>query len=111
MSYKLRFTVPQIEYIKKYANLTEREETLLDLKNSKNPPTVERIAEIMDMSFAIQALSAKYLVEHGNELSEKLIDVPREVDLDVARRKLSFLGKNIDVLTPEQEKYLHSYTL
>ena len=66
-------------------------------------------AEIMDMSFAIQALSAKYLVEHGGELNEKLIDVPREVDMDVAKRKLSFLGKEIDVLTEEQEKYLNSY--
>ena len=63
------------------------------------------------MSFAIQALSAKYLVEHGNELSEKLIDVPRVVDMDVAKRKLAFLGKEIDVLTEEQEKYLNSYTL
>lgn len=68
-------------------------------------------AEIMDMSFAIQALSAKYLVEHGSELTEKLIDVPLEVDRDVARRKLAFLGKEIDVLTPEQEKYLSSYAL
>ncbi len=68
-------------------------------------------AEIMDMSFAIQALSAKYLVEHGSELTEKLIDVPKEVDNDVAIRKLRFLGKDIDVLTPEQEKYLHSYNL
>ena len=64
-------------------------------------------AEIMDMSFAIQALSAKYLVEHGKELKEKLIDVPREVDEDVAARKLMFLGKRIDVLTPEQEAYLN----
>ena len=68
-------------------------------------------AEIMDMSFAIQALSAKYLVEHGSELKEKLIDVPKEVDNDVAIRKLRFLGKEIDVLTPEQEKYLHSYNI
>ena len=68
-------------------------------------------AEIMDMSFAIQALSAKYLVEHGSELTEKLIDVPREVDMDVAKRKLAFLGKEIDVLTAEQEKYLNSYSL
>ena len=68
-------------------------------------------AEIMDMSFAIQALSAKYLVEHGSELTEKLIDVPLEVDRDVAERKLKFLGKEIDVLTPEQEKYLNSYNL
>ena len=66
-------------------------------------------AEIMDMSFAIQALSAKYLVEHSSELTQKLIDVPEEVDRDVAKRKLAFLGKEIDVLTPEQEKYLNSY--
>ena len=64
-------------------------------------------AEIMDMSFAIQALSAKYLVEHQGQLSEMLIDVPEEVDMGVARRKLEFLGKSIDTLTPEQEKYLN----
>ncbi len=65
-------------------------------------------AEIMDMSFAIQALSAKYLVEHGSELKDKLIDVPVDVDMDVARRKLAFLGKEIDTLTPEQEAYLNA---
>ncbi len=64
-------------------------------------------AEIMDMSFAIQALSAKYLVEHGAELKERLIDVPEEVDREVAERKLAFLGKEIDVLTPEQREYLY----
>jgi len=65
-------------------------------------------AEIMDMSFAIQALSAKYLVEHAGELKEKLIDVPAEVDLEVANRKLAFLGVTIDKLTPEQQEYLNS---
>ena len=65
-------------------------------------------AEIMDMSFAIQALSAKYLVEHAGELKQKLIDVPAEVDLEVANRKLAFLGVTIDRLTPEQEAYLNS---
>ena len=65
-------------------------------------------AEIMDMSFAIQALSAKYLIENEGKLTEKLIDVPREVDLEVANRKLSFLGIQIDKLTPEQEAYLNS---
>ena len=64
-------------------------------------------AEIMDMSFAIQALSAKYLVENEGKITEKLIDVPREVDLEVARRKLNFLGITIDRLTPEQEAYLN----
>ncbi|MBR1913870.1 MAG: adenosylhomocysteinase [Lachnospiraceae bacterium] len=64
-------------------------------------------AEIMDMSFAIQALSAKYLVEHSAELGERLIDVPEEVDRHVAELKLDFLGKKIDRLTPEQEAYLN----
>ncbi len=65
-------------------------------------------AEIMDMSFAIQALSARYLVTHKDTLTEKLISVPREIDLDVAARKLKFMGKSIDALSPEQEAYLHS---
>jgi adenosylhomocysteinase len=68
-------------------------------------------AEIMDMSFAIQALSAKYLVEHEKNLTEKLIAVPREVDLEVAKRKLRFLGKEIDTLTPFQQEYLNSSSL
>ena len=63
-------------------------------------------AEIMDMSFAIQALSAKYLVEHQGNPGSMLIDVPAEVDRDVAHRKLKFLGKSNDVLTEEQKKYL-----
>ena len=65
-------------------------------------------AEIMDMSFAIQALSAKYLVENQDNLTEKLIDVPVEVDMDVAARKLAFMGKEIDVLTEEQVAYLNA---
>ena len=68
-------------------------------------------AEIMDMSFAIQALSAKYLVENEGKLSELLIDVPREVDLEVANRKLRFLGIEIDRLTPEQQDYLNKSTI
>ena len=68
-------------------------------------------AEIMDMSFAIQALSAKYLVENAGSLKAKLIDVPKEVDNDVAKRKLAFMGKYIDVLTDEQKAYLNSSTL
>ncbi len=64
-------------------------------------------AEIMDMSFAIQALSAKYLVEHQGTFDEMLMDVPEEVDRDVARKELAFMGKRIDVLTPEQERYLN----
>ena len=63
-------------------------------------------AEIMDMSFAIQALSAEYLVKNAGNIKEKLIKVPEEVDRAVAFRKLKYLGKNIDTLTPEQVAYL-----
>ncbi len=68
-------------------------------------------AEIMDMSFAIQALSARYLVQHRDEISRELgkmvQDVPEEIDRTVAQRKLSSWGLEIDRLTPEQQKYLY----
>ncbi|MCL2070788.1 MAG: adenosylhomocysteinase [Oscillospiraceae bacterium] len=67
-------------------------------------------AEIMDMSFAIQALSALYLVSNKGKLNDKIIRVPKEVDTEVATRQLGFWGVNIDKLTPEQEKYLGSWT-
>ncbi len=67
-------------------------------------------AEIMDMSFAIQALSARYLVQHP-EMPRKLgamtHDVPREIDEEVARRKLAYWGCAIDTLTPAQYRYLY----
>ncbi len=67
-------------------------------------------AEIMDMSFAIQALSAKYLVQHKAELhsgGKKLINVPKEIDREVAFRKLGYWGITIDKLTAQQEEYLN----
>ena len=64
-------------------------------------------AEIMDMSFAIQALSAQYLVNNRGKLTQKLNNVPAEVDQAVARRKLKDWGVEIDTLTPEQHKYIY----
>ena len=68
-------------------------------------------AEIMDMSFAIQALSARYLVRNRDSISRvpgaMVNNVPRSIDEDVARRELSCWGCRIDVLTPEQRKYLY----
>jgi len=64
-------------------------------------------AEIMDMSFAIQALSAEYLVQNKGRLMDYIINVPRGVDLEVARRQLVNWGIEIDKLTPEQERYLN----
>ena len=66
-------------------------------------------ASVMDMSFANQALSAKYIKEHHRELENKVYPVPREIDERVARLKLEALGVQIDELTPEQIKYLHSW--
>ncbi len=66
-------------------------------------------AEIMDMSFAIQALTAAYLVKNRDKLTDKIITVPEEIDNEVARRKLKFWGIEIDKLSEEQEKYLNSW--
>lgn len=64
-------------------------------------------AEIMDMSFAIQALGAEYIVKNGRDIKEKIVNVPQEVDDTVARMKLSAWGTSIDTLTPEQREYLY----
>ena len=64
-------------------------------------------AEIMDMSFAIQALSAQWLMKNRDGVSTMLNNVPREVDEAVARRKLESMGITIDELTREQRIYLY----
>ena len=66
-------------------------------------------AEIMDMSFAIQALSALHLVKNKGKFDDMIINVPKEVDYEVATRKLKFWGTSIDKLTDVQEKYLNSW--
>lgn len=68
-------------------------------------------AEIMDMSFAIQALSALHLVQNRDKLptDTKVIDVPKYIDRAVAERKIKFWGMEIDKLTDVQEKYLNSW--
>ena len=63
-------------------------------------------AEIMDMSFAIQALSAKYLADNRGQLPVDVIAVPRETDMEVASLKLKSMGKTIDILSEEQKTYL-----
>ncbi len=68
-------------------------------------------AEIMDMSFSIQALCAEYIVKNGKNLEASVIDVPEEIDKKVALRKLNSWGTQIDALTPEQEKYINSWNV
>ena len=63
-------------------------------------------AEIMDMSFAVQALSLKWLVDHKDELVTKVYKIPDTIDDEIGRAKLAAMGLSIDQLTPEQEEYL-----
>ena len=68
-------------------------------------------AEIMDMSFAVQAMSALYIMEHKGRLEPKVFDIPAEIDEKIAKRKLKSLGIKIDELTEKQKKYLGSWQL
>jgi adenosylhomocysteinase len=67
-------------------------------------------ASVMDMSFANQAMSVRYLNQNKGKIEVQVLDVPKEVDRDVARLKLAAMGIEIDVLTPEQEDYLNSWS-
>ena len=63
-------------------------------------------AEIMDMSFAIQALSAQFLANNKGKLSSDVVAVPKDIDEAVARRKLKAMGVEIDTLSRTQADYL-----
>ena len=63
-------------------------------------------AEIMDMSFAIQALSAQFLANNKGKLSADVVAVPKDIDEAVARRKLKAMGVEIDTLSRTQADYL-----
>jgi adenosylhomocysteinase len=66
-------------------------------------------AEIMDMSFALQALCARYISESKGKLQSKVYEVPEVIDKQVAHMKLEALGIRIDKLTQEQEEYLRGW--
>lgn len=66
-------------------------------------------AEIMDMSFAVQSLSAMFVLQNRGKLENKVIDVSAEIDDLIGKRKLEAWGIHIDKLTPEQEIYLNSW--
>ena len=63
-------------------------------------------AEIMDLSFAMQTLAARYLLQHGSEMEAKVYTLPHELDTKVASIKLASMGYKIDTLTEAQRKYL-----
>lgn len=66
-------------------------------------------AEIMDMSFAVQALSLEWLTKHRDGLEKKLYRVPDEIDDEIGRVKLAAMGLKIDTLTEEQQTYLSGW--
>jgi adenosylhomocysteinase len=68
-----------------------------------HPPSV------MDMSFANQALAAKFVAEKGSTLEKQVYGVPENIDREIGRLKLVAMGVEIDELLPEQEKYLASW--
>ena len=68
-------------------------------------------AEIMDMSFAIQAKSAEYIAKNSAKFDRMIVDVPTEIDQEMAARKLRSYGRQIDTLTEAQAQYLNSWNV
>ena len=66
-------------------------------------------AEVMDMTFALQALSLRYLADNAGKLEPRVFSVPTEIDKRVALLRLESLNLNIDILSKEQEQYLGSW--
>ncbi|MFH1577674.1 MAG: adenosylhomocysteinase [Candidatus Omnitrophota bacterium] len=101
----------QIRYcLEEYSMLNGRriyllgEGRLINLAAAEGHP-----AQVMDMSFANQALSAEYICKNYRKLKNGVYKVPEQIDSNIARLKLKSLGIKIDQLTPQQKKYLASW--
>ncbi len=66
-------------------------------------------ASVMDMSFANQALAAEFMMNNINSLGNSVYTIPADVDMEIARLKLSAMGIAIDTLTAQQEAYLNQW--
>jgi adenosylhomocysteinase len=78
---------------------------LINLASAEGHPSA-----VMDMSFANQALAAEHLVKNQGSLPLNVVlSLPKELDQEIAALKLKAMGVSIDVLTPDQEKYLNSW--
>ena len=99
------------EYVDEYSLASGRrlyllaEGRLLNLAAAEGHP-----AAVMDMSFANQALSVEYLAKGEGGLTPDVYPVPAAIDAEVARLKLEAMSIAIDTLTPEQQRYLRSWT-
>ena len=79
------------------------------LVNLATPKGMGHPIEVMDLSFAVQALSVEYMAKHGKDLEPGVHDVPTEIDEYIARLKLESVGASLDELTPEQIEYMGSW--
>ncbi len=102
---------PVREFVEEYALKDGRriyllgEGRLINLAAAEGHP-----ASVMDMSFANQSLAVEHIVKNHRSLEKAVFPVPEELDQRVARLKLESMGVRIDKLTPEQEKYLASWS-
>jgi len=102
---------PTREFVEEYALRDGRrlyvlgEGRLINLAAAEGHP-----ASVMDMSFANQALAVDYLVRNHESIEKTVHPMPPELDERVAKMKLDSMGVRIDRLTPEQEKYLSSWS-
>jgi adenosylhomocysteinase len=81
------------------------------LVNLATPKGMGHPIEVMDLSFALQALCARYIARTGKKLKGGVYEVPNEIDEEVANLKLTSLGLSIDALSKEQKKYLCSWDI
>jgi adenosylhomocysteinase len=81
------------------------------LVNLATPKAMGHPIEVMDLSFALQALCTRYIAKNGRNFKGGVYEVPREIDEQVANLKLSSLGLSIDEMTKEQKKYLCSWDI
>lgn len=80
------------------------------LVNLATPKGMGHPVEVMDLSFALQALSTRYIAKEGKGLAPGVHEVPHEIDEAVAQRKLATLGLSVDRLTGEQVAYQGSWS-
>ncbi|HIE33902.1 MAG TPA: adenosylhomocysteinase [Candidatus Altiarchaeales archaeon] len=117
--FNVEINIPELEEISKEKKQIRENVTKYKLKNGNsiyllaegrlvNLAAAEgHPSEVMDMSFANQALAVKYLLE--NELKPGVYKIPREIDENIAQLKLKTMNIEIDKLTPRQKKYLESW--
>jgi adenosylhomocysteinase len=81
------------------------------LVNLATPKGMGHPIEVMDLSFAMQALGTLYIAKNGKMMKGGVYEMPNEIDVQVANLKLSSLGLSIDTLTKEQMKYSCSWDI